>query len=84
MIMTDEETNNKIIELVNGRIATKGMDDCIEWSNRLLLETQQRLEWAIQRGSELINLPDQLDMAIDIHRHCIATKRDQKLNELGL
>ena len=82
--MTNEETSNKIIELVNGRIATKGIDECLAWSNRVLLETQQRLESAIQRGSELINLPDQLDMAIDIQRHCIATKRDQKLNELGL
>jgi hypothetical protein len=82
--MTNEETNNKIIELVNGRIADKGIDEAIAWSARVLLETQERLESAIQRGSELVNLPAHLEMAIEINRHCVATRRDQKLNELGL
>lgn len=82
--MTNEETNNKIIELVNGRIATKGIDDCIEWSIRLLIDTQTRYEAAIQRGSELLNLPAQLEMANDIKQHILATMREQKLNELGL
>jgi hypothetical protein len=69
-----------ILEYINHLIGEKGIDNLSVEMETLLLQSKDRLE----RLGEIGNLKQHYEMMIDIKNYLIETKRDIRLQELGV